>query len=152
MKIVKPNLDAGAPSYSPGGRELSNLGGYQVVVTVIKKLGGPRSAAIIVIGGSFAVGRGLESGIKKAFKASKAAIKKRNTPCATKGQLFKVVSDGEASSGLKLRAGDEYRVLECDGDSILIGVLDDPDNPYFVSSEFLTTVSDFPAEDAAQDE
>lgn len=131
---------------------MSNLGGYQVVVTVIKKLGGPRSAAIILIGGSFAVGRSAESGIKKAFKASKAAIKKRNAACPSKGQLFKVTVDGEANIGLKLRAGDEYRVLECDEDSILIEVLNNPDNPYVVSSQFLKTISDYPAQNAEEDE
>jgi hypothetical protein len=68
-------------------------------------------------------------------------------PCATKGQVFEVVSDGENSSGLELWAGNEYRVLECDGDAILIEVLDNADNPYFVSGEFLATISDFPAED-----
>jgi hypothetical protein len=34
--------------------------------------------------------------------------------------------------------------LECDGDAILIEVVGDPDNPYFVSSKFLRSVSNFP--------
>ena len=46
------------------------------------------------------------------------------------------------------RVGDEYRVLECDGDAILIEVLGDPGSPYFVSSKFLRSVSDFPQEDS----
>ena len=50
------------------------------------------------------------------------------------------------------RVGDEYRVLECDGGAILIEVLDDPDGPYFLSAEFLRTVSDFPTDDAAEEE
>lgn len=34
--------------------------------------------------------------------------------------------------------------MECDGDAILIEVLDDPNNPYFVSSRLLRLISDFP--------
>lgn len=65
---------------------------------------------------------------------------------------FAVSSPGEDGSGLTLRAGDEYRVLECDGDAVLIEVLNDRGNPYFVSGEFLRKVSDFPAEGAAAEQ
>ncbi|WP_435126589.1 hypothetical protein [Micromonospora tulbaghiae] len=120
------------------------------MTTLAKKVGGPSGLLIATLGGGYIIGRITEAGGKKAVKALVAALKKRNMPCATKGQLFRVVTDGEDSSGLKLSAGDEYRVLECDGDAILIEVLNDPDNPYFVSSEFLTTISDFPAEDTGE--
>ncbi|MER5334490.1 hypothetical protein [Micromonospora sp. NPDC002717] len=120
------------------------------MTTIAKKVGGPATLLIATLASGYIIGRTTEAGGKKAFKAWVAALKNRNTPCATKGQLFRVVTDGEDSSGLKLRAGDEYRVLECDADAILIEVLNDPDNPYFVSGEFLTTISDFPAEDTGE--
>lgn len=129
---------------------MGNLRNYQLMTTIAKKVGGPGALLIATLGSGYIIGRTTEAGGKKAFKASVAALKKRNTPCATKGQLFRVVTNGEDSSGLKLSAGDEYRVLECDVDAILIEVLNDPDNPYFVSSEFLTTISDFPAEDRGE--
>ncbi len=129
---------------------MGNLGKYELMTTLAKKVGGPSGLLIATLGGGYIIGRITEAGGKKAVKALVAALKKRNMPCATKGQLFRVVTDGEDSSGLKLSAGDEYRVLECDGDAILIEVLNDPDNPYFVSSEFLTTISDFPAEDTGE--
>ena len=52
----------------------------------------------------------------------------------------------EKTDGLEsvFRVGDEYRVLECDEDAILIEVLGDPNNPYFVSGALLATISDFP--------
>lgn len=136
---------------------MSNLGGYQWVTTLIKSLGGPEAAlkkavaaasGLVVIGG--AAGAAAVLGGQKAVKSFKAKLDKKNTPCPTQGQLFVVLSDGEDGDGLKLIAGVEYRVLECDGDAILIEVLDDGDNPYFVSGEFLATISDFPAEDPAQ--
>jgi hypothetical protein len=126
---------------------MGNLGGYQTVTTVIKSLGGPGKAAFVVLGGVFVAGGVAHAGGQKVVNAVSAAIKKRNVPCATKGQVFEVVSAGKDSSGLKFRAGDEYRVLECDKDAILIEVLGNAGNPYFVSGEFLATISDFPAED-----
>ncbi|MEP6296773.1 MAG: hypothetical protein ABJ382_05560, partial [Ilumatobacter sp.] len=70
-------------------------------------------------------------------------VKKRSEPCKTRGQLFQVTSDGDGD-GLRDRVGDQYRVLECDGDAILIEVLGDPDNPYVPSRQFLRSVSDYP--------
>lgn len=124
---------------------MGNLGGYQRITTVTKNLGGPAKAVVIV--GSVVATSGYMVGrcIEAVVKASKA---KRNTPCATKDQIFEVVSDGDDGSGLRLSAGDEYRVMECDGDSVQIEVLGGVDNPYFVSAGFLRLVSGFPAEDA----
>ena len=128
---------------------MSNLGGYQKIVEVVKTLGGPKKAAAIV-GSAVAVAgygalRGVEAGVKKGIAASRAALEERNTPCPTKGQLFKVSSDGKEGSGLTLKAGDEYRVLDCDKDAILIEVLGASHNPHVVSGGFLATISGFPA-------
>ena len=128
---------------------MSNLGGYQKIVEVVKTLGGPMKATAIV-GSAVAVAgygalRGVEAGVKMGIAASRAALEKRNTPCPTKGQLFKVSSDGEESGGLTLNAGDEYRVLDCDKDAILIEVLGARDNPHMVSGAFLATISGYPA-------
>ncbi len=56
-----------------------------------------------------------------------------------------MTGDG-ADSGAKLtlHSGDSFRVLECDGDAILIEVIGNPNNPYMVSGQFLATVSAFP--------
>jgi hypothetical protein len=118
---------------------MSNLGVYQTLTTIAKKAGGPtRLVAIIAVGG-YGILRASEAGAKRAVRT----IKERSAPCATKGQVFRVTSEGNAG-GAKMRVGDEYRVLECDGDAILIEVLGDLDSPYFVSSKFLSSVSDFP--------
>ena len=132
---------------------MNNLGTYQVMTTLAKKVGGPKVLAVITATGGYAVLRSTEAGVKKAFKETKDALKKPSAPCATKGQLFEVTADGAGGSpGLTLHSGDSFRVLECDADSILIEVLDNPANPYFVSRQFLTTVSDFPVDDATAGE
>jgi hypothetical protein len=126
---------------------MGNLGGYQAMTRIVKALGGPKRAAVIVGGGLLLTGAGLYAGGQKVVKTVIYRIKPSVEPCPTKGQVFKVASDGEDGNGLTLRSGDEYRVLECDGDAILLEVIGRPDNPHFVSGAFLVTVSDFPAGD-----
>ncbi len=123
---------------------MSNLGGYQTMTTVVKALGGPKKAATIVGGGLLFAGAALYVGGHKVVTTVISRIKQRSEPCPTKGEVFTVVSDGDASNGLTLHSGDEYRVLECDGDAILVEVIGRGDNPHFVSGEFLTSVSGFP--------
>jgi len=129
---------------------VGNLGWYQTMTTVAKALGGPGKALAIVGTGialaGYGVVRGIETGGKKLYRV---VVENRSAPCPTKGQIFVVVADGEAGGGLTLTAGDEFRVLECDGDAILVEVLGDADNPYFVSGELLGSISDFPATDSA---
>ena len=81
-------------------------------------------------------------------KVIKAGSREEERALRDEDQVFEVISDGEDGSGLRLSVGDEYRVMECDGDAVQIEVLGDADNPYFVSAEFLRSVSGFPAEDA----
>ncbi|MFD6295655.1 hypothetical protein ACFWFU_12680 [Streptomyces sp. NPDC060235] len=119
-------------------------GGYQMMTTLAKKVGGPAALAVVTAVSGWAIVRGAEAGGKGIFKAAKAAAKKRNGPCPTKGQVFDVVSDGEDGKGLALRAGDQYRVMECDGEAILIEVLGGTNNPYVTSAQFLASVSGFP--------
>lgn len=122
---------------------MGNLGAYQAMTTIAKKVGGPRVLTAVAIVSGYAVLRPFEAGAKKVARA----IKKRNVPCATKGDAFQVTSDGD-HGGVTFHAGDEYRVLECDGDAILVEVLGDPDSPYFVPSAFLRSMSDYPQDDA----
>ncbi|MFD9622123.1 hypothetical protein ACFWB2_33400 [Streptomyces virginiae] len=114
------------------------------MTTLAKKVGGPGALAVVTAVGGWAIVRGAEAGGKSLFRAAKAAAKRRNAACSTKGQVFDVVSDGEDGKGLTLRAGAQYLVMECDGEAILIELLGDRNNPYFTSSQFLASVSGFP--------
>jgi hypothetical protein len=60
-------------------------------------------------------------------------------------QIFVVGSEADAGGGLILDVGDRFRALERDGESVLIEVLGNADNPYFVSAEILARISDFSA-------
>ena len=132
---------------------MSNLGGYQTITTIFKALGGPGKAMGIIIGGTLAIGGVAGSFVPSAVKRAKAAIKKRTASSPTTGQIYTVHTGGVGDrSEPKLRAGDQYRVLERDGDAVLIEVLGNANNPYFVSGEMLATTSDFPANEAVGDE
>lgn len=126
---------------------MSNLGGYQKIIEVVKAFGGPKRATAIVGSAVAVVGygalRGVEAGAKKGVAASRAALKKRKTPCPVKGQLFEVTSDGE-SDRLTLHVGDEFRVLGSDQDAIIVELLGARENPHVVSIAFLASVSGFP--------
>lgn len=123
---------------------MSNLGDYQRVVQLAKKVGGPRALAAMVAGGGFVVGGVVAvAGTLGLDKISKGAKRKKRATSDATGELFDVTSDGEENGGLKLRAGDKYRILAQDGDSVLIEVLNNTNNPHFVSLGFLQSVSDF---------
>lgn len=128
---------------------MGNLGGYQRVTTVMKTLGGPGKATTLVLGGVFVAGGAAYAGGQRVVRAARSAIARNRVPCATKGQQFDVHTDGATSGGLSVQIGDRYRVLDCDGDAILIDRLGDAGSPYFASAEFLSTVSDFPQEPIA---
>ena len=130
---------------------MGNLGAYQTMTTLAKKVGGPAKLAAVVAVAGWAALRGVEAGGKVVAKFTKGVLEKRNAPCPAKGQVFDVRSEGADAQGLALHPGDQYRVLEGDGDAILIEVLGGSDNPYFVSAQFLTTVSDFPTTAADAD-
>jgi len=129
---------------------MGNLGQYQLLTTVAKKVGGP---AILLVGtaiGGWFIGRLTEVGGKQIVRVAKSKFTKRSGPEVTPARIiFTVHTDGDATSELKLHVNDEYRVLERDKDAVLIEVLDNANNPYFVSGEILASISDFPADKAA---
>lgn len=117
---------------------MSNLGDYQRVVQLAKKVGGPKRLAGITLALGFGVFRGVEAG-------GKYVIRRMNTPTVPRistGKVFDVNRDGSCT-GLDLKAGDQFRVLACDDDAILIERLGDAGSPYMVSEAFLIAVSNY---------
>jgi len=131
---------------------MSNLGGFQVMVVAAKKIGdvvvkvfprlpknivGPLGLLIGVAGGGYIGIRGVEAGIKKITKIAKE--KK-----ASKGETFEVTAYGhDKDNDLEFHEGSKFKVLNIiDGNVVLIEKLDDDNNPYVISSEFLKTVSE----------
>lgn len=130
---------------------MGNLGNYQLMTALAKKVGGPVALLVTTLGAGYVIGRTTEASGKRGVDALKNAIKKRNAPCELKDTVFTVRTDGTDDQGLEFKAGTEYRVLECSDDAILIELIGDDDNPHVVLHAFLATISDFPAAPAVDE-
>lgn len=121
---------------------MSNLGTYQLMTTLAKKVGGPKKLLLIVAATGWIVLRSGEA-------SAKAIVSKfRNTPHTSWdyqhfGETFAVTATTELVEGLILNEGSTFHVLERDQDSVLIAVSDDKNNPYFVSAEKLSKISNY---------
>ena len=121
---------------------MGNLGWYQILTTAAKKLGGPKQLIGILVGGGAILGGGAVIGgatIKKKV-TSKLNKKKQIADAAI---IHTVKAEGESKEGLHFNAGDKFKVLEADGDAGLIEIVGDDNNPYFVSLNFLSSISDY---------
>lgn len=123
---------------------MSNLGPYKTLVTVAKNVGGPKVLAGLMIGGGAAAGAVARPSLDKALKSVRRKLKKNNGPYPPAKNCFDVIHDGVDGSGLKLHVGGKYQVLESVEERVHIAVIDDPGGPYWVTREFLGTVSEFP--------
>ena len=117
---------------------MSNLGAYQWITTIAKKVGGPKLLVGWIFGGGAVTG-GLAVGGGVALKN---ANKKRQQKMAS-AVVYTVTKEGSSNEGLLFKEGDQFKALESDGDAVLIEKLGDKKNPYFVSAEFLSTISDY---------
>lgn len=121
---------------------MSNLGWYQILTTMAKKVGGPRKLVGLLVGGGAVAGAGAMAGgvaIKNKV-AKKLDEKKREAEAAI---IHTVTTEGQSNEGLLFKIGDQFKVLEVDGDAALIEKLGDSNNPYFVSADFLKSISDY---------
>ena len=117
---------------------MSNLGWYQKFATASKKVGGPLALAGIIYAGGAATYAGGSAIVKKVVKSHKK--KKKNREAAV---LYSVSKEGMSNEGLTFCIGDQFRVLEVDGDAALIEIIGNNNNPYFVSAAFLSTISSY---------
>ena len=120
---------------------MSNLGAYKWITTKSKKVGGPIGLLLLTGAAGAAIYKLGEVGVKKCIKT----IKSRQNSKAEelKGKIYLVTAAGVSTEGIIFIAGNQFRVLEKDQDSVLIEKIGDSQNPYFVSAEFLRSISDF---------
>lgn len=129
-----------------GGFAMGNLGLYQSMTTAAKKVGGPVRLLLIVAGGGYVVFRGAEVGIKKIVSIAKRKKGDKTDIVMDKEIIYKVTADGIEQNRLEFHIGDKFRILETDDDAVLIEKFGTDNNPYFVSGDFLKTVSEYKAE------
>ena len=121
---------------------MSNLGFYQTMTTFAKKVGGPvKLVGIIAIGG-YIVLRSGEALVKKSVKTIKTRLDSKKLQIED-SKVYEVITDSEDKNGVKLYIGDKFRILESDGEAVLIEKIGDNNNPYVVSATFLSSISNF---------
>ena len=119
---------------------MSNLGLYQTMTTVAKKLGGPVQLIAAVAVGGYVVLRTAEAGVKFGINKAKNIRQKS----AIKEDVYYTVNNqGVSSEGVNFNIGDKFRVLEVDKDAVLIEISGNENNPYFASLDFLKSISDY---------
>ena len=127
---------------------MSNLGGYQVLTTIAKKVGGPGKLVALIAGCGVIVGgiavKGGECALKKGKQAIARRKEKKNDSVIRMDVIYTVERNAKNNEGLEFNVGDRFRVLEYDGDAILLELIGNDDNPYFVSDELLKEISDYP--------
>ncbi len=120
---------------------MGNLGWYQLMTTVAKKVGGPKQLLALVAAGGYVIIRGVEAGGKKVRKLVKKDNKEKSTSKVL--PAYKFIIDGKDDKGLIFSSGDVFYVAARHDDVILIEKEKDDNNPYFVSVDWLMKVSSF---------
>ncbi len=121
---------------------MSNLGWYQIITSISKKVGGPKKFCAMLVGGGVIIGgTAVYAGEAiKRYVAQELEKKKQEEAAAI---IYTVNHEGTSKEGLIFMVGETYRVLETDGDAGLIEKIGDENSPYFVSLRFLSSVSDY---------
>lgn len=130
------------------GVDMSNLGGYQKLTTFAKRVGGPGNLVVLIAGSGVAVGaiaaKAGEFVVKKGKRAITKRKEKKNDLSIKPDTIYTVEREAESNESLQFKVGDSFRVLEYDGDALLIELIENANNPYFVSEKLLKEISDYP--------
>ena len=124
-------------------KRTSNLGDYQKMTIVAKKVGGPKNLAVIIAGAGAVASVALYKGGKIVAEKVRKKKNKEKLKETTDSIVYSVTVDGVSDDGLEFKIGDQFRVLETDKDAVLIEKIGDDNNPYFVSVDFLEMISNY---------
>lgn len=121
---------------------MSNLGWYQVITTWSKKVGGPLKLLVIVAGVGAIGGVAGTKGVEALVGSQKKKVAEKEK-AAELLKTYTVSKEGVSNEGLQFHVGETFKVLERDGNAVLIEKLGDDNNPYFVAAELLNEISDY---------
>ena len=121
---------------------MGNLGWYQVLTTMAKKVGGPKTLIGLLVGGGAVLGGGAVAG-GSAIKQKVSSELEKKKKIEQAAVVHTVNAEGTSNEGLHFKVGDKFKVLDVDGDAGLIEIIGDNNSPYFVSLKFLSSISDY---------
>lgn len=122
---------------------MNNLGGYQWLTTVAKKVGGPKKLVLLIAGSGAVIYKIAEIAFKKKAKSIKSLKTKDQALYTSDTTFYTITKEYFGADGLEFKFGDHFRILESDKDAILIEKDKDRNNPYFVSASLLEKISDY---------
>lgn len=122
---------------------MSNLGDYQKMTIMAKKVGGVKNLAGISVGVGVVVGVALCKGVEIVAEKVSKKKNKEKLKGTSDSIVYSITVDGVSDDGLEFKIGNQFRVLETDKDAVLIEKIGDDNNPYFVSVEFLEMISNY---------
>lgn len=115
---------------------MSNLGWYQIMTTLAKRVGGPLKLFGLTCLFGYGTLRAVEALGKKGVMH---LLSKENV----NSNIYQVHSTGSSNDGLKFKIGDSFRVLVVDNDAVTIELIGNDDNPHVVSTNLLRSISSF---------
>jgi len=126
-----------------------NLGAYQIMTTLAKRVGGPINLGGIIAliggagGGILAYGcRGKIERIGHSIK-SKFGISNDPKELQKETRTYRFHSDCKIGNELTHKQDDRFSVLYADDEMILINIVGDDNNPYMVDRKELEKTSDY---------
>ena len=122
---------------------MGNLGSYQTLTTMSKKVGGPKKLVTLLVGGGIVLGVTIEKSRRYIDKKTKELLNgfKNKNYLSENDDIYIVIKNCEVNKELKLEENNLYRILECDGDAVLIELVGSDNNPYVVSKRILENIS-----------
>ena len=125
---------------------MSNLGWYQWFTATAKKVGGPLNLMAIIAVGGYAVIRTGETGIKKGIKLVKKHSKNRPKGSLKKSSIYRIKATANIAEGVDVKVGDKIRVCAIDNEVVMIEILGNINNPYFIDFHLLKSIIDYKKE------
>ena len=118
---------------------MNNLGGYQVMTTVAKKVGGPKHLLLYTAIGGYAVIRFAEQSVKQVVKKFNLLMEEQKP----RQKVYTVKEFGITDEGINFYPDDKFKVLFRDKKSAVIVFSGEEETSYEVSMEFLRDISDY---------
>lgn len=122
---------------------MSNLGWYQWFTTNAKKVGGPLNLMGLIAIGGYAIIRTGEAGVKNAIKLAKNHNKDKSDNEPKKCSIYDVVNPAHIEEGIDVQVGDKIKVCAIDEEAVLIEILGNKNNPYFIDFNLLKSIVDY---------
>ncbi len=122
---------------------MGNLGMYQWMTSTAKKVGGPLPFLLMFILGGAGLYKSAEIVIQKSEEAVKRHQNQKGLSVQRTEQIYTIATAGTSNDGVNFKVGEQIKVLERDGNCVMIEKIGDKNNPYFVSAEFIRTISNF---------